>query len=94
MLFTHSMIRKRPNAACASVLGETRRLQGERARFTSPPPPMLLQDPLDRYSANANCLIIIITHAHVRTGRTRRIHSIYSERDERFLRRLYQYLQF
>src|SRR5258708_2700028 len=56
------------------------------------PFPMLLQQhPLDRHSANR--LIKIIIHAHARTDRTRRIHSIYSESDER-LRRLYQYLQF
>src|SRR5258708_5835761 len=58
------------------------------------PFPMLLQHPLDRHSVDANRLIKIIIHAHARTGRTRRIHSIYFESDERLLRRLYQYLQF
>jgi hypothetical protein len=37
---------------------------------------------------------MIITHAHALTSRTRRIYSIYFERDDRLLRRLYQYLQF
>ena len=54
------------------------------------PFPMLLQQhPLDRHCADR--LIKIIIHAHARTDRTRRIHSTYSESDER-LRRLYQYL--
>ncbi len=58
------------------------------------PLPMLLQHPFDHHSADTNRLIMVITHAHARTGRARRIHSIYFGGNERLLRPLYQYLQF
>jgi len=100
MLFTHSTIRKRnvsgprADAACASVLGETRRLQGERGRFTYPPSSCYSNILSIVTVPTQTRLIMVVTHAHARIGRTRRIHSIYSERDERLLRRLYRYLQF